>query len=47
MDGAFGGNFNEINAKQNSSNLLAFSRKKDDYEVIVILNLSDVYKIYR
>ena len=40
-NGAFGGNFNEINAKQNSSNLLAFSRKKDDNEVIVILNLSD------
>jgi len=40
-NGAFGGDFKEINSIQNSSELLAFSRKKDDNEVIVILNLSD------
>lgn len=40
-NGAFGGNFQEINKNQNSSDILAFSRKKDDNEVLVIMNLSD------
>lgn len=40
-NGSFGGNFNEINTVQNSSKILAFSREKDENEVIVILNLSD------
>jgi glycosidase len=40
-NGAFGGNFKEINKEQNSPDILAFSRKKNDNEVIVILNLSD------
>ncbi|WMN11239.1 alpha-amylase family glycosyl hydrolase [Marivirga salinae] len=40
-NGAFGGSFQVINSAQNSSELLAFSRKKDDNEVIIILNLSD------
>ncbi|WP_340153007.1 alpha-amylase family glycosyl hydrolase [uncultured Marivirga sp.] len=40
-NGAFGGSFQEINKPQNSSKMLAFSRKKDDNEVLVIMNLSD------
>ncbi|HET8858990.1 alpha-amylase family glycosyl hydrolase [Marivirga sp.] len=40
-NGAYGGGFQVINSEQNSSDILAFSRKKDDNEVIVILNLSD------
>ncbi|MGJ3235661.1 alpha-amylase family glycosyl hydrolase [Marivirga sp.] len=40
-NGAFGGNFQEINKNQKSSDILAFSRKKDDNEVLVIMNLSD------
>lgn len=40
-NGAFGGDFKEINKEQNSSEILAFSREKDENEVIVILNLSD------
>lgn len=40
-NGAFGGPFEEINTKQKSSDILAFSRKKDKNEVLVILNLSD------
>lgn len=40
-NGAFGGDFKEINKEQNSTDILAFSRQKDDNEVIVILNLSD------
>jgi glycosidase len=40
-NGEFGGHFQEINIEQNSSELLAFSRKKEENEVLVILNLSD------
>ena len=40
-NGAFGGDFQEINKEQNSSELLAFQRKKDENEVLIILNLSD------
>lgn len=40
-NGTYGGNFKEINTKQNSSKILAFSRKKNENEVLVILNLSD------
>lgn len=40
-NGAYGGSLQEINKSQNSSEILAFSRKKDDNEVLVIMNLSD------
>jgi glycosidase len=40
-NGAFGGTFQEFNKAQNSSEILAFSRKKGDNEVLVIMNLSD------
>jgi glycosidase len=46
-NGAYGGNFQEINIEQNSSDILAFSRKKDENEVLVILNLSDSIKSFK
>ncbi|WP_185094429.1 alpha-amylase family glycosyl hydrolase [Marivirga tractuosa] len=46
-NGAYGGNFTEINKEQNSSEILAFSRKKDNNEVLVILNLSDSIQSFK
>jgi glycosidase len=40
-NGAYEGNFEEINTEQKSSEILAFSRKKGENEVLIILNLSD------
>ncbi|WP_375581321.1 alpha-glucosidase C-terminal domain-containing protein [Marivirga tractuosa] len=41
MEWCIRGPFEEINTEQKSSYILAFSRKKDKNEVLVILNLSD------
>jgi len=45
-NGSFGGKFEVINKSQNSSDILAFSRKKDENEVLVIMNLSDTIQSF-
>ncbi|MBK6267283.1 alpha amylase C-terminal domain-containing protein [Marivirga sp. S37H4] len=45
-NGTYGGKAERINTKHNTENIYAFSRKKDDNEVIVILNLSDTTQAF-
>jgi len=46
-NGAHGGKFQIINTKQQSTDILAFSRTKGDNEVLVIANLSDSIQSFK
>lgn len=46
-NGSYGGTAIRINSNSNTENIYAFSRKKDDNEVIVMLNLSDTTQLFK
>ncbi|GAA5037185.1 alpha-amlyase [Marivirga lumbricoides] len=46
-NGSYGGKAVRINSNSNTENVYAFSRKKDDNEVIVLLNLSDTVQTFK